>query len=296
MLIGNDNENFQFLALPAVVAPETVTAVLKGLSLRGWQIADRWALGCPATVKQMESDGQLIPKLKKQQKLESEIICDARVAGRMSDAPDSEILAMHEISLLPDEYEDTHSATFTVIAIDMFHALDQSEDFTVTGFRSFDEAREYARRRTRDSLEELRPEADSDDELRQRWKTYGEDCVVVGGGYVGSSELDYFIREPATAQQRDWVSLTPDCQQPIALHFPINANRKFSPGGLMRIAKMMKNDPLMALSYIPDKVTGEPVFDPELSDAVHGRFPWKSATLAEKQAAIDEAWSDPPGH
>lgn len=101
MLTGPDKGNFQFLALPKVVAPETVQAALKSLSLRGWQIADRWALGAPKKVKAMEAAGTLIPKLKEQQKLEAETISDARVAGRMADVPDSEILALQDISLLP---------------------------------------------------------------------------------------------------------------------------------------------------------------------------------------------------
>ena len=197
------------MTLPNVVAPETVRAVVKNLSLRGWQIAERWASGSPKKVKQMEAAGSLISKLKEQQRLELETISDARVSGRMSDVPDSEILAQHEIHLLPDNFEDSETATYTVVAIDMFHAWDPAEDLHTTGFRSFEEAREYARRRTRDSVEELRGEDWTAEGLRQAWLTYGENCIVSGGGYAGSSEVDFFISQPATADQRDWVSLTP---------------------------------------------------------------------------------------
>lgn len=209
MLNRLENDNFQFLALPKVVTSETVQAVLGNLALRGWQIADRWAMGAPATVKAMERAGTLLPSLKEQQKLESEIISDARVSGKNQDVPDSEILAQHEVQLLPDDFEVTETAPYTVIAIDMFHAWDPTEDLHTTGFRSFEEAREYARRRTRDSVEELRGENWTAEGLRQNWLTYGENCIVSGGGYAGSSELDFFINETATADQRDWVSLTP---------------------------------------------------------------------------------------
>lgn len=289
ILTGPDKDDFQFLALPKVVAPETVIAALKNLSLRGWQIADRWALGAPATVKVMEKVGTLIPSLKEQQKLEAETISDARVGGRMQDLPDSEILALHEIPLLPADTGDTETECFSVVAIDKFHAWDPSEDLKVTGFRTFEDAREYARRRTRDSVEEMRAEVSSSEELRERWKTFGEDCVVVGGGYVGSSEMDYFISEPATPEQRDWASLTPDPQQAVTLHFPVHTSRKFSPDAMKHIEALSKNDPLMKLSYVPGP-NGEAVFDPELCDAVYGRFPWKNATVAERQAAINNAW------
>lgn len=101
MLTGPDKTDFQFLALPNVVAPATVQAALQNLSLRGWQIADRWALGSPKKVQRMEKAGSLIPMLKEQQKLEAQTVSDARVGGRMQDVPDSEILAQHEIPPLP---------------------------------------------------------------------------------------------------------------------------------------------------------------------------------------------------
>lgn len=100
---GVGSENEFWLDLPRVVKAETVRMIEQNLSLRGWQIADRWALGSPKKVKRMEAAGTLIPRLKEQQKLEAGIISDARVAGRMSDTPDSEILAMHEIPLLPSD-------------------------------------------------------------------------------------------------------------------------------------------------------------------------------------------------
>ena len=99
---------------------------------------------------------------------------------------------------------------FSVVVLDMFHYMDPDEKTTVSGFPTFELAREYARRRTRDSLEEQRPASTTTEDLRDRWYCFGEDCLVIGGSYSGRDELDYFIAHPATVEERDWVSLTPD--------------------------------------------------------------------------------------
>jgi hypothetical protein len=38
---------------------------------------------------------------------------------------------------------------------------------------------------------------------------FGEDCTVVSGNYSGQEELDFFIANPATPEERDWASLQP---------------------------------------------------------------------------------------
>jgi hypothetical protein len=99
---------------------------------------------------------------------------------------------------------------FYVRVLDMFHYMDEEEEIEVDGFATRELAREYARRRTRDSLEEQRSPGCSAEELRSLWYSFGEDCVVVGDGYCGAHELDFFIANPATVEERDWMSLTPD--------------------------------------------------------------------------------------
>ena len=100
----------------------------------------------------------------------------------------------------------TENGAYSVVIIDMFHYDDGSE-YAIRGFPTFELARQYARCRTRDSIEEFRGEGMSHAEIRRHWFTFGEDCVVGGGGYAGGSEIDYFIDHPATAEERDWVSL-----------------------------------------------------------------------------------------
>src|ERR1017187_6155405 len=101
----------------------------------------------------------------------------------------------------------TKTKTFTVLVIDMYDYPDGQT--TVTGFKTLEAAREYARRRTRDSVEAERPGSTSAKDLKDRWYLFGEDCVVISGDYSGGSELDFFIAHKATKKERDWVSLSP---------------------------------------------------------------------------------------
>ncbi len=88
----------------------------------------------------------------------------------------------------------------------MFH-YDEESEMVLRGFPSLELAEEYARRRTRDSLEELRTPRLSHAELKKQWYTFGEDCIVSGGGYKGAADIDFFIDHPATAQERDWMAI-----------------------------------------------------------------------------------------
>ncbi|MGZ4808100.1 MAG: hypothetical protein ACXV7D_02120, partial [Thermoanaerobaculia bacterium] len=97
-------------------------------------------------------------------------------------------------------------STFAVLVIDMFQ-YDVENQSVIDGFPTLEMATEYARRRTRDSLEEQRGNGQSAKELELAWRTFGEDCLVLGGQYKGSSEIDYFVKHPATAEERDWESL-----------------------------------------------------------------------------------------
>lgn len=101
------------------------------------------------------------------------------------------------------------SQGYSVVVIDMFHYMGDDANTTVDGFATLELAREYARRRTRDSLEEQRDASSSAQDLRQRWFMFGEDCQVLNDTYCGARELDYFIAHPATAEERDWVVLEP---------------------------------------------------------------------------------------
>jgi hypothetical protein len=97
--------------------------------------------------------------------------------------------------------------TFSVLVYDMY---DYGDVATVNGFKTFEAAREYARRRTRDSVENERRSSTDAKGLRDRWFMFGEDCQVIGGEkYSGEEELDFFNADPATPGERNWLSLTP---------------------------------------------------------------------------------------
>jgi hypothetical protein len=100
--------------------------------------------------------------------------------------------------------------TFSVLVMDMYHSMDREEQSQVDGFQTYEAAREYVRRRTRDSVQEERPNSTSPKDLEDRWYMFGEDCLVMGGDYSGGEELDFFIANPATPEERNWTSLSPD--------------------------------------------------------------------------------------
>lgn len=99
------------------------------------------------------------------------------------------------------------SKGYSVLVLDNFHFTDEDEEITVSGFPTLEAAREYARRRTRDSVEEFREKSTSESNLYELWSMFGESCVVIGGDYAGSSEVRFFISNPASAEERDWTAL-----------------------------------------------------------------------------------------
>ncbi len=111
--------------------------------------------------------------------------------------------------------------TFAVLVIDMAHTADEDGSRIVDGFASFEAARAYAEARARASIEELRGEGgQSATQLRSLWHTYGEDCLVIGGGYVGRDLLDRYIARPASRAERDWTALAPDAKPQHAASWP----------------------------------------------------------------------------
>lgn len=76
----------------------------------------------------------------------------------------------------------------------------------------------------------------------------------------------------------------------LLLGFPTETNRKFSPGGLAYVEKLMKINPLLALSHLPSPINGDAMFDPELNDVLMDRYGLR-LTPAEKQREINNAWA-----
>lgn len=101
--------------------------------------------------------------------------------------------------------------TYSVLIIDMSSYMQPESETTITGFPTFELAKEFARRRVRDSLEELRRPNQSKEELSKLWSLYGEDAIVVAGEekYTGASEIEFFIDHPAISKERAWKEMEP---------------------------------------------------------------------------------------
>lgn len=90
----------EMMYLHRVVKPATLAKV-QGLDLRSQSIADRWASTSPEAVKSLEVANQLFNRLREQSDLEAATISDARVAGKNSGVPDSDLLELAGIDLGP---------------------------------------------------------------------------------------------------------------------------------------------------------------------------------------------------
>ena len=95
------------------------------------------------------------------------------------------------------------SVTCAVVIFDRFRHGEPDGEFLIEGFPSRELAREYASRRVRDSIEELRASDQSEEEIRKLWNAYGESACVVGDD-GDPNEIDAWLRETATSEQRDW--------------------------------------------------------------------------------------------
>jgi hypothetical protein len=103
----------------------------------------------------------------------------------------------------------TPMKTFFVRVIDNFHRTDPDEQFDIDGFPTLEAAHEYAMRRVRSSVENLRKPGQSKGDLYRAWKTFGEEVVVEGGAYIGLAHFDAFWRNPATDEEQDYLALDP---------------------------------------------------------------------------------------
>ena len=99
----------------------------------------------------------------------------------------------------------------SVTVLDMFDYMNEEANSVVTGFESAELAIEYARRRTRASVEEQRSPNIEPEVLKSLWFSFGEDCLAEG--YIGGREVDYFIANPAPKDTHpeltDWAALEP---------------------------------------------------------------------------------------
>ena len=111
-----------------------------------------------------------------------------------------------------DRFEALAPEVFWVLVIDNYHGPDEDASWMVGPFDTWEHAVEYARRRTRDSVEECRAVGDDAATVCSRFLMFGESCSVQGRAgthYSARDEIDHFVCQPASNQERDWGALAP---------------------------------------------------------------------------------------
>jgi hypothetical protein len=105
---------------------------------------------------------------------------------------------------------------YSVLIVDLFNYQLEREEFLIEGFSGFPHACEFARRWTRDSVEEFRCAGRRPEEHSLLWTIFGEDAVVIDSegehgfpAFAASAELDSFLENRADHTARDWAALLP---------------------------------------------------------------------------------------
>lgn len=101
------------------------------------------------------------------------------------------------------------STIYKVVVHEMNHYQDEKEQYCSAEFQSFELAKEYAKRLTRNSLESFRKPNQNNQELKDQWFGFGEYAFVEGGKeyYSGSEEIDFFIANPASKEETNYGGL-----------------------------------------------------------------------------------------
>lgn len=101
------------------------------------------------------------------------------------------------------------SPEFSVLVFDMARTGEPDGERTIVGFESMEAATAYAAARVRSSIEELRNENQTPEELVTAWHVFGEDAVPIGGDYRSRDHLLDYARTLASREQTNWTALAP---------------------------------------------------------------------------------------
>lgn len=100
-------------------------------------------------------------------------------------------------------------STFQVLCGDFANYMDPEEEWTVDGFRTAEDAAEYARRFIRDQVEHLRPQYPEAEALRNAFMMFGE--YAIAPGFELKPWLDHCIANPAARKaDTDYQALDPN--------------------------------------------------------------------------------------
>ena len=95
------------------------------------------------------------------------------------------------------------AVTYAVMVSEHSRFPDDDPPMVFDGFTTAELAAEFARRWTRDSLEEFRLSGKTPQQVREDWGHWGESARVLGG-YNASDDIQTFLDHPATWEERDW--------------------------------------------------------------------------------------------
>jgi hypothetical protein len=99
--------------------------------------------------------------------------------------------------------------TFQVLCGDFAHYQDPDEEWSVDGFRSAEDAAEYARRFVRDQVVALRGEYATPEALRDAFLSFGE--YAIAPGFDLQSWLAHCIATPAARRtDTDYQAIDPN--------------------------------------------------------------------------------------
>lgn len=106
------------------------------------------------------------------------------------------------------EKDSENSQSYSVMIIDNFNRHDSDSRFDKTGFESKEHALEYGMRRVRSSVKQCCKDGQTKEQNYSLWMAMGEE-VSVDGVRLGSVYYDDFYESNPTAEECDYVSLTP---------------------------------------------------------------------------------------
>ena len=99
--------------------------------------------------------------------------------------------------------------SYSVLVLDMREYRTDEWTELITGFASIEVATEYATRRIRASIEDIRETHSNPVDIRRVWFEFGDDCVVIGGNYRGSAHLSTYIENVAVGEECAYWALEP---------------------------------------------------------------------------------------
>ncbi|MBF0382818.1 MAG: hypothetical protein HQL69_17495 [Magnetococcales bacterium] len=96
---------------------------------------------------------------------------------------------------------------YSVKVFEEVYPADMQHHWTIQGFPTLELAKEFARRWLRDFVEKQRHRLPGHIDLHGQVMASGRDALVIDEGFRATSELGHFIKNTASPEERDWISI-----------------------------------------------------------------------------------------